>query len=161
MKIVKQLQRNYIRREPKSDFLKWWRVIRRYTCARYDLKSPDLDIILYLYSEGLFDYWTFTKYANCFGWDRHRFTRLKETGWIHQWSKKKDSEYKLYELTRHGRHVCTNLYKMLNYQMEIPEHPTNNPIMKKRTFSEKVLALSIKEFNEEVKKQNPQRRIEY
>lgn len=45
--------------------------------------------------------------------------------------------------------------------MEIPEHPTKNPVMKKRTFSEKVLAISIKKFNEEVRKQNPQRRINY
>jgi hypothetical protein len=52
-------------------------------------------------------------------------------------------------------------YKMLNYEMEIPESERRNPIMKKRTFSEKVLAISIKKFNEEVRKKNPQRRINY
>jgi hypothetical protein len=53
------------------------------------------------------------------------------------------------------------MYKMLNYEMEIPESTSKNPIMKKRTFSDKVLVLSIKKFNEEVRKQKPQRRIEY
>lgn len=161
MEIIQKTQRIYLRKEPKSDFLKWWRVIRRYTCIRYELTEPDLDILLYLYSEGLFDYWTFTEYANCFGWDRHRFSRLKENKWIHVWTKKKETEYKLYEVTRHGRHVCGNLYKMLNYQMEIPENPTNNPVAKRRRYSDKVLLLSIKKFNEEVRKQNPPKRIEY
>lgn len=161
MEIIQKRQRTYLRKNPKSDFLKWWRVIRRYTCVRYNLTGPDLDMLLYLYSEGLFDYWTFQEYANCFGWDRGRFARLKENGWVHVWSKKNETEYKMYEVTRHGRHVIGNMYKMLCYDMEIPEHPTNNPLIGSKKYSDKVLAISVKKFNEEVRKQNPTKRIEY
>jgi hypothetical protein len=161
MKVVKQIQRNYTRREPKSDYLKWWRIIRRYTMIRYNLSTADLEMLLYLYSEGLFTYWDFQEYANAFGWDRHRFTRLKEDGWLHCWKEKHRGDHRLYEITRHGRHVCTNMYKMLNYEMEIPESTSKNPIMKKRTYSDKVLVLSIKKFNEEVRKQNPHKRITF
>ncbi len=161
MKVVKQIQRNYTRREPKSDYLKWWRIIRRYTMIRYDLSTADLEMLLYLYSEGLFTYWDFQEYANAFGWDRHRFKRLKEDGWVHCWKEKHRGDHRLYEITRHGRHVCTNMYKMLNYEMQIPESTSKNPIMKKRTYSDKVLVLSIKKFNEEVRKQNPHKRIDY
>jgi hypothetical protein len=118
-------------------------------------------MLLYLYSEGLFTYWDFQEYANAFGWDRHRFTRLKEDGWVHCWKEKHRGDHRLYEITRHGRHVCTNMYKMLNYEMQIPESTSKNPIMKKRTYSDKVLVLSIKKFNEEVRKQNPHKRIDY
>lgn len=155
------MQKNYIRKEPALDYLKWWRVIRRYTCIKHDISSPDLDIILYLYSEGLFNYWKYKEYSNSFGWDKGRFKRLKEKGWIHCWIKRGDDGYRLYEVTRQGRTMCTYMYKMLNYEMEIPESERRNPIMKKRTFSEKVLAISIKKFNEEVRKKNPQRRINY
>lgn len=161
MKVRKQIIRNYIRTEPSNDYLKWWRVVRRYTCIKHDITSPDLDIMLYLYSEGLFTYWDFKEYANCFGWDKGRFKRLKDNGWIHCWKEKHRGDHRLYELTRHGRTVCTYMYKMLNYQMEIPESTRRNPVMRKRTFSEKVLAISIKKFNEEVRKRNPGRRVEY
>lgn len=161
MKIKKQIQRHYIRREPKYDFLKYWRIVRRYTCIRYDLSTADLELLLYLYSQGLFNYSEFEEYSNFFGWDRRRFKRMKNNGWIHCWREKTETEYRLYEITSHGRHVCTNMYKMLNGEVPIPETPQNNPVMKKKVYSEKVLAIGIKKFNEEIRKNNPLKRFDY
>lgn len=153
--------KKYQRREPKYDFLKYWRIIRRYTCIRYDLSTADLEMLLYLYTQGIFTYYEFAEYGNFFGWDRKRFKRLKENGWIHCWQNKRNGEYRLYEITRHGRHVCTNMYKMLNGDMLIPETSQNNPVMRKKRFSEKVLALGIKKFNEEVKESRGEIRVNY
>jgi hypothetical protein len=147
--------KKYQRREPKYDFLKYWRIIR------YDLSTADLEMLLYLYTQGIFTYYEFAEYGNFFGWDRKRFKRLKENGWIHCWQNKRNGEYRLYEITRHGRHVCTNMYKMLNGDMLIPETSQNNPVMRKKRFSEKILALGIKRFNEEVKESRGEIRVEY
>jgi len=161
MKVKKQIQKRYIRREPVSDYLKWWRVIRRFNCIKHDISSTDLDVVLYLYSESLFTYWDFVEYCQILGWDRKRFRRLIDDGWIHCWRNKKNGEHRLYELTRKGRHMCTYMYKTLNYESCIPETTKNNPVMRKKKFSEKVLAHSILRFNEEVRKRNPSVRIDY
>jgi transcriptional regulator of NAD metabolism len=53
------------------------------------------------------------------------------------------------------------MYKMLNGEVPIPETPQNNPVMKKKVYSEKVLAIGIKKFNEEIRKNNPLKRFDY
>ena len=39
---------------PPNDYLKFWRVIRYYMKAKHGLSQVDLDILLFLYSEGYF-----------------------------------------------------------------------------------------------------------
>ena len=157
----KQIQKNYTRKEPSNDHMKFYRVIRRYTMLKYDLSNADLEMMLYLYTAGLFTYYEFKTYANNFSWDRLRFARMKDGGWIHMFRDKKGSEYRLYELTRHGRHVIGNMYKMMNSEMEIPMSLKNNPAVARSNFSEKVLMIGIEEFNKYVQSKNPQKRREY
>ena len=38
-----------------NDYLKYWRVIRYFIKAKYDLTTADLDMLLFLKSEGRFD----------------------------------------------------------------------------------------------------------
>lgn len=157
----KQNGSRYIRREPRNDYMKFYRVIRRYTMLKYELSNADLEMLLYLYTAGLFTYYEYLTYANNFSWDKLRFKRLKEGGWIHMFRDKKGSEYRLYELTRHGRHVMTNFYKMLNAEMEISTILKNNPAVARRNFSEKTLMLGIEEFNKYVRSRNPRTVREY
>ena len=43
------------RRIPTHDYLKYWRVIRYWVKAKYGLSTPDLDMLLFLYSEEMFN----------------------------------------------------------------------------------------------------------
>ena len=38
----------------KSDYLKYWRVIRYFVKAKYGLSTVELDMLLFLYSEDIF-----------------------------------------------------------------------------------------------------------
>jgi predicted transcriptional regulator len=144
--------RKYTRPEPRYDYMKYWRVVRKYTMIKYELSEPDLEMIMFLYSEKLFNYYKFVEYANLYGWDRHRFKRLVDGGFIHLWREKRGGEHRLYELTTKGRRMITQMYKHLNYEEEISEIPGNNPVFKKTMYSHKVLAMGIQQFNEEVRK---------
>jgi len=157
----RQVQRNYIRKEPSNDYLKFYRVVRRFTLLKYDLSTSDLEMLMYLYTAGLFTYQEFIVYSSNFSWDKKRFKRMKDSGWIHMFRDKVGAEYRLYELTRHGRHIIGNMYKMLNCEMEIPMAQKNNPAVARRNFSEKTLMLGIEQFNKYVRSKNPQKRREY
>ena len=43
------------------DYLKYWRVIRYWVKAKYGIGTPDIDMILFLYSE---DYFNKTKFID-------------------------------------------------------------------------------------------------
>lgn len=162
MKIRKQVQRhNYIRREPKNDYMKYYRIIRRYIMVRHNINESDLEMIMFLYSEGLFTYYRFKELSNFNGWDERKFKKMKDGGWIHMWRDKKGSEYRLYEITRKSRLVVTDMYKKLNYEEEISELAQNNPVFKRKQFSHKVLALGIRSFNQEVRKRKGLKYEEY
>jgi hypothetical protein len=65
-----------------DDYLKYWRVIRQYIKARYELSQADLDMLLFLYSEGYFGKDKFREFAQLVSWDVNRFDRLLTQGWI-------------------------------------------------------------------------------
>ena len=44
------IRANYDRKEPTHDYLKYWRIIRYWVKATYGLTTPDLEMLLFLYS---------------------------------------------------------------------------------------------------------------
>lgn len=153
--------RKYVRPEPKYDYMKYYRVIRKYIMIQYELSEPDLEMLMYLYSEKLFNYYKFVEYANTYGWDRKRFKRFVDDGFIHMWRDKTRNEYRLYELTQKARYIMTKMYKHLNYEEEISETPNKNKVFKKTMYSHKVLAMGIEKFNEEVRQRKGLRKVVY
>lgn len=153
--------RKYVRPQPKYDYMKYYRVIRKYIMIQYDITEPDLEMLMYLYSEKLFNYYKFVEYSNIYGWDRKRFKRLVECGFIHMWRDKTRTEHRLYELTQKARYMITKMYKHLNYEEEISETPNKNLVFKGTRYSHKVLAMGIEKFNEEVRRSKGLRRVEY
>lgn len=115
-----------------TDYLKYWRLVRFYIKERYGLCQEDLDMMLFLYTEGYFRAKRFRDYEKIFPWDKERFFKLRKEGWIEIFrngtGKKGDAT--LYHLTNKGARVVTKLYKYLNGEEEIPEDPKKNPMFK-------------------------------
>ena len=66
----------------KSDYLKYWRIVKYYVKAKYGLKEGDLDLLLFLSSEGYFSRDKFTEFEKLLSWNKLRFYDLIATGWI-------------------------------------------------------------------------------
>ena len=65
----------------KSDYLKYWRVVRYFIKVKYGLSTEELDMLLFLYSEQYFDNGKFKEFNNRLGWNRGRFLKLVREGW--------------------------------------------------------------------------------
>ena len=52
----------------RSDYLKYWRVIRQYVKVRYGLNQADLDMLLFLYSEKYFGKDKFQEFNELLSW---------------------------------------------------------------------------------------------
>lgn len=139
MKFQTNTKRAYTIIEPSSDYLKYYRAMRYWAKAKHGITQPDLEILFFLHSENLFKISQFQEFACNFSWDKNRFKRLQENGWIVLWRERKGNEAALYTVSQQAKILMNNIYKRLEGKIPISEVPTNNPIYKKdATYAQKV-----------------------
>lgn len=139
----------------KSDYLKFYRVINKYIKLKYDLSQPDLDMIMFLYSEGYFGTGEFNEFASVINWDRRRFLRLIEDGWIEKFRERKGRRRALYTLTFKAKRMVDSYYRKLNGG-PINDKDTTHPLfrVKEATYSTKVYRNMIRKMNH-IRKKRP------
>lgn len=122
----------------KDDYLKYWRVIRYFVRAKYNLTQADLELMLFLRSEGYFDKDTFHKFNELLSWNTSRFARLLKDDWIKIIRKRSGPTKEVYSLTFKANRMLTSIYKKLSGE-EIPTTQANNPMYAKNVkYSDKV-----------------------
>ena len=114
---------------PSHNYLKYWRVIRYWIKAKYNLSTPDLEMLLFLYSEDIFN--------------KDQFKKRKRQG----------NKATLYELTYKAKRIITMIYKKLNGE-EIAETAHSNPLFRSdASYMDKVYRNTIIEMNDFIKQQ--------
>lgn len=152
MKFKTRFRKNYDRREPNADYLKYWKVVKQWARARYDLGTADIEMMLFLYSEGLFTKFQFEEFNEIMSWDKNRFHKMLKDEWIIKWRERKGRESTLYELGFKGKRVCASIYKILNKEEIISEDRRRNPMFKNNTkYGNKVYRKMIIKMNKEIK----------
>lgn len=140
-------------RPKKEDYLKYWRVIRYFVKAKYNLTAADLDIILFLYSESYFTKKKFDEFNELLSWDKNRLSRLIKNGWVEIFTENKNKKKGVYQLSYKTKRVVRSIYKKLSGE-EIPTSQSSNPMFAKNvSYSDKVYRNMIKEMNEFIKQQ--------
>lgn len=120
----------YNAHDPKYNFLKYWRIVRKWAITKYELSLSDLELLLFLYDEGIWKKSDFLQATEIHGWDKHRFQRFKKQDLIRVWRDGKG--YKgyatLYELTPKSKRICKSIYLKLTQEEPIPTNKQNNPM---------------------------------
>jgi len=152
MKFTRRLRKNYDRKQPKSDYLKYWKVVKQWAKSKYNLTTSDIEMMLFLYSEGLFTQKEFLEYNEIMSWDKNRFHNLLKDNFIIIWRKRNGRQATLYELGFSGKRICASIYRKLNLEETISEYGRRNAMFKKSAkYSEKVYRKIIKKMNIEIK----------
>lgn len=144
----------HFRTMPKYDFMKYYRVVRYWAKRKYELTEAELEMLFFLYSEGLFTISKLQSYEEVMSWNKERFHHLQREGFIHVWRKRGIGEVNLYELTYKAKKMVAAIYKMLSGEEPMPTSPRRNPIMnntKKTTFTDKMYQKQILQMNDEIK----------
>ena len=141
------------RKAPEHDFLKYWRVVRYWAKSRYGLTTPDLEMLLFPYSEQIFNKKKFRDYEEIMAWDIGRFNSLLKNKWIHVWRKRSGNKTTLYELTYKGKKAINTIYKKLNGE-ELSEIPSASPMFRNdASYMDKVYRNMIIKMNKEIRGQ--------
>jgi len=136
---------------PDKDYLKYWRVIRYYVQARYELSTPELEMLLFLYSEKYFDRDKFAEFDALLSWNKGRFEKLRKDGWIVVFRKADGKNKALYDLSRRSKQLVSNVYKWLNGE-EIPID-SSRLTAKNVCYTDKIYRNMILEMNEFIRQQ--------
>ena len=137
----------------QNNYLKYWRVIRQYIKIKYNLSQSDLDILLFLKSEDYFSKDKFQEFDEILSWDKQRFEKLRQLGWIEVFRKRVGKHKALYQLSFKAKRMLTAIYKKLNGE-EIPTSPSQNKMFAKNvSYSDKVYRNMIVKMNKTIKQQ--------
>jgi len=136
-----------------SDYLKYWRVIRYWVKAKYNIGTPELELLLFLYSEQMFTKSRFQEFETIMSWDTKRFNNLLRDGWLQVFRKRAGKNATLYELSYKGKSLVRTVYRKLNGE-EVGESPNINPLFRlDASYMDKMQRKMIKEMNEFIKQQ--------
>jgi hypothetical protein len=150
---VHNIRQRYDRRVPEFDFMKYWRAIRYWACRKYNLKTGDLDMLFFLYSEMYFDKEKFEEFNNLLPWNRNRLREMMDAGWIHVWRGKEHHQRELYEVSAKTRGAITLIYKKINRQ-EISESRKTSPMWYTNVgYADKVYRNFIKKMNIQIRQE--------
>jgi len=97
----------------KSNYLKYWRVVRHYVIRRWGLNTEDLDMLLFIYSEDYFSRERFKEFEKLVSWDEKRFKRLLKEEWITVFRPRFGSNRTLYQISFKGSQVVDFIYNRL------------------------------------------------
>ena len=95
------------------DYLKYWRVIRDFIKAKYNLTLADLDILFFLYSESYFSKDRFDELDELLSWNVNRFDNLLRDGWIEAFRKRSGKTKGLYQLSYKAVRLISSTYKKM------------------------------------------------
>jgi hypothetical protein len=99
----------------QKNYLKNFKIVKDYTLSKYKISLDELEFIMFLYSEGIFDIEALKKYAQTTVITTKLFNKLIEKGFIHVWYKA-DIEEKIiqYEISNLGKSLMSNFYDKLH-----------------------------------------------
>ena len=143
-------RKNYDRKEPSRDYMKYWRVVKYWAKNKYDITTGELEMMFFLYSEGLFNKDQFEEFNKLIGWNKNRFKDLLAREWIIKWRNHTNRERALYELSYKGKRMIYNLYDKLNGK----EFSENAPMFQTNAgYNDRVYRKYIRKINQSIQQQ--------
>lgn len=139
----------YDQKLPELNFMKYWRIVKYWAKRKYKISESDLEVLLFLYDEGLFTKKEFRNFTSLLSWDKDRLSKFIEKGYVVLWREHKGYKQraKLYILSVSAKRICNSIYKKLLQIEKIPENSVNNPIFKGSNSTDKIYRRLIHQMN--------------
>jgi len=137
----------------ENDYLKYWRVVKYYVKAKYGLTQAELEMLLFLKSEGYFDKDKFKEFDALISWNVNRFDKMRRDGWIEVFRRRDGKRKALYQLSMKSKRMIALVYKKLNGE-ELPMSDSHDPMFRRdATYNSKVYRNFIKQMNAFIRQQ--------
>tara|TARA_R110002020_G_scaffold126304_4_gene284000 strand:+ start:2240 stop:2689 length:450 start_codon:yes stop_codon:yes gene_type:complete len=135
----------------KINLLKHYRIIRKWASKNNDINEADLELLIYLDCIDLFTLKDFKEGSYSYSWDNRRWSRLIKNDWVVVWRKRNRTTqtYNIYKVSFKGKQLIKRIYRIMLGKEEIPSSQRRNSIIKRKTYTDKVLSKSIYNVNKD------------
>ena len=131
--------------------LKNYRVVRKFLAKQQGLTEFELECLITLDDE-YFNRKRFKEITLTGAWDKKRFKKLKENGWVETWRKRNNYHAELFKPTGKSHRLVRRIYKILAGEEDLPMSGRRNILERKLTenlsYSEKLLRNAVRVLNE-------------
>jgi|TARA_R110000751_G_scaffold52632_2_gene114647 hypothetical protein len=131
----------------KYDYLKYWRVVRYWAKVKHGLGVPQLEMLLFLYSEGYFMKKDFDEFNALFKWNNTRFQGLITDRWVVKFRNHGGGKAAIYQLSHKGKGVCKSVYMKLDGEEAFSECRTRifqtNPKYKEKVYRDYMKKINL------------------
>ena len=127
---------------------KYYRLVRKWACKTYGLKDADLELLIYLDCKSRFTRNEFIDGTYTYSWDKNRWERLRNEGWIDVWRHRNRTtiKYSIYKTSYKCSALILRIYRILLGQEDLPVSK-RNVFSKNKTYTDKVFNKAINDIN--------------
>jgi len=104
------------------NLLKYYRVVRKWACNQNDLKDADLELLIYLNCLNRFTRDEFINGIYAYSWDKKRWDRLRDQGWIDVWRHRNRTtiKYSIFKTSQKCNMLISRIYRILLGEEDLP-----------------------------------------
>ena len=106
----------------EMNLFKYYRLVRNWACKTYDIKNADLELLIYLDCKGRFNRKDFMDGVYTYSWDKQRWDRLRQGGWIETWRHRNRTTimYSIFKTSFKCSQMISRIYRILLGEEDLP-----------------------------------------
>jgi hypothetical protein len=101
---------------------KYYRLVRKWACKTYGLNDADLELLVYLDCKSRFTRNDFINGTYTYSWDKNRWERLRNEGWIEVWRHRNRTtiKYSIFKTSFKCSQLISRIYRILLGEEDLP-----------------------------------------
>jgi hypothetical protein len=133
------------------NLLKHYRLIRKWACKNNNLNDADLELLIYFDCMDLFTKQDFKIGTYAYSWDNRRWNKMVINNWIVTWRQRNRTtqKYNIYKVSFKCKQLIARMYRIMLGEEDLPTSKRRNPIMRGKTYTDKVLITAIHNLNKD------------
>tara|TARA_R110000744_G_scaffold144074_2_gene256098 strand:+ start:1993 stop:2433 length:441 start_codon:yes stop_codon:yes gene_type:complete len=126
------------------NIFKYYWLVRKWACKTYGIKDADLELLIYLDCKKHFTRNEFMDGAYTYSWDKKRWDRLRQDGWIDTWRHRNRTtiKYSVFKTSVKCQQLISRIYRILLAQEDLPQS-SRSTFYKNKTYTDKVFNKAI------------------
>ena len=128
----------------EMQLFKYYRLVRKWACKTYNLKDADLELLVYLDCKGRFTRNDFINGVYTYSWDKKRWAKLRNSGWIETWRHRNRTsiKYSIFKTSFKCSQLISRIYRILLAEEDLPTSERNT-FFNNKSYTDKVYNKAI------------------
>ena len=128
----------------EMQILKYYRLVRKWACKTYELTDSDLELLIYLDCKDRFTRKEFIDGTYTYSWDKNRWERLRQQGWIEVWRHRNRTsiKYSIFKTSYKCSQLISRIYRILLGEEDLPTSE-RSVFYKNKSYTDKVYNKAI------------------